>query len=80
MKMTKFAAVAAMTLTGVTASGLVQAQALVKVDGSSTVYPITEAVAEDFQKAKKNSVRVTVGMLSEDADAVAHLLALAAAG
>ena len=62
MKMTKFAAVAAMALTGVTASGLVQAQALVKVDGSSTVYPITEAVAEDFQKAKKNSVRVTVGI------------------
>ena len=52
MKMTKFAAVAAMALTGVTASGLVQAQALVKIDGSSTVYPITEAVAEDFQKAK----------------------------
>ena len=62
MKMTKFAAVAAMALTGVTASGLVQAQALVKIDGSSTVYPITEAVAEDFQKAKKNSVRVTVGI------------------
>ena len=31
MKMTKFAAVAAMTLTGVTASGLVQAQACVLV-------------------------------------------------
>ncbi len=62
MKMTRFAAVAAMALTGVTASGLVQAQALVKIDGSSTVYPITEAVAEDFQKAKKNSVRVTVGI------------------
>lgn len=39
-----------------------QAQTLVKVDGSSTVYPITEAVAEDFQKAKKNAVRVTVGI------------------
>ena len=38
------------------------AQALVKVDGSSTVYPITEAVAEEFQKSKKNSVRVTVGI------------------
>ncbi len=62
MRMTKFAAVAAMALTGVSVSGLVQAQALVKVDGSSTVYPITEAVAEDFQKSKKNSVRVTVGI------------------
>lgn len=62
MRMTKFAALAAMALTGVSASSLVQAQALVKVDGSSTVYPITEAVAEDFQKSKKNSIRVTVGI------------------
>lgn len=34
----------------------------VTVDGSSTVYPITEAVAEDFQKLKKNKVQVTVGI------------------
>ena len=34
----------------------------VKVDGSSTVYPITEAIAEDFQKAKKGAARVTVGV------------------
>jgi len=33
----------------------------VKVDGSSTVFPITEAVAEEFQKANKG-VRVTVGI------------------
>jgi len=39
----------------------VQAQ-IVKVDGSSTVYPITEAVAEEFQKAKKGVVKVTVGI------------------
>ena len=38
------------------------ADALVKIDGSSTVYPITEAVAEEFQKAKKNAVKVTVGI------------------
>ena len=60
MKMTNFAAMAA--LAGAVASGAAQAQTLVKIDGSSTVYPITEAVAEDFQKAKKNSVRVTVGI------------------
>lgn len=60
MKIVNFAAVAAVALAGV--AGQAQAQALVKVDGSSTVYPITEAVAEDFQKAKKNSVRVTVGI------------------
>src|SRR3990172_3686652 len=35
---------------------------LVTVDGSSTVFPITEAVAEDFQKAKKQQVKVTVGI------------------
>ena len=38
-----------------------QAQ-IVKIDGSSTVFPITEAVAEDFQKAKKGAVKVTVGI------------------
>ena len=35
---------------------------LVKIDGSSTVYPITEAVAEEFQKAEKGKTRVTVGI------------------
>jgi phosphate transport system substrate-binding protein len=38
-----------------------QAQ-IVKVDGSSTVFPITEAVAEDFQKSKKGKIKVTVGI------------------
>jgi phosphate transport system substrate-binding protein len=33
----------------------------VKVDGSSTVFPVTEAVAEEFQKANKN-LKVTVGI------------------
>src|SRR5215213_6661427 len=37
-------------------------QKVVKVDGSSTVYPITEAVAEEFQKSKKNAIKVTVGI------------------
>jgi phosphate transport system substrate-binding protein len=35
---------------------------VVKVDGSSTVYPITEAVAEEFQKANKQAIKVTVGI------------------
>ena len=38
-----------------------QAQ-IIKIDGSSTVFPITEAVAEEFQKAKKGVVKVTVGI------------------
>src|SRR5688572_5708687 len=33
---------------------------VVKLDGSSTVFPIAEAVAEEFQKAKKGT-QVTVG-------------------
>jgi phosphate transport system substrate-binding protein len=43
-------------------AGIAQAAALVKIDGSSTVFPITEAVAEDFQKAKRGAVNVTVGI------------------
>lgn len=35
---------------------------LIKVDGSSTVFPITEAVAEEFQKETRGTVRVTVGI------------------
>ena len=58
MKSLKIAAVVA----AVFASAAVHAQALVKIDGSSTVYPITEAVAEEFQKMKKNAVKVTVGI------------------
>ncbi len=38
------------------------AQSTVKVDGSSTVFPITEAVAEEFQIQKRGKVRVTVGI------------------
>lgn len=34
----------------------------VRVDGSSTVFPITEAVSEEFQTAKRASVRVMVGI------------------
>jgi phosphate transport system substrate-binding protein len=33
---------------------------IVKIDGSSTVYPITEAVAEEFQK--ETGIKVTVGV------------------
>ncbi|MCU0869994.1 MAG: PstS family phosphate ABC transporter substrate-binding protein [Burkholderiales bacterium] len=40
----------------------VAAQETIRVDGSSTVFPITEAVAEEFQASKKNKVRVTVGI------------------
>lgn len=35
---------------------------VIKIDGSSTVYPITEAVAEEFQKEKRGAAKVTVGI------------------
>ena len=51
---------------GVFCSGSYLAQAdqtaLIKIDGSSTVYPLTEAMAEEFQKANRGSIRVTVGI------------------
>jgi phosphate transport system substrate-binding protein len=45
----------------VASSGASEAATLIKIDGSSTVYPITEAVAEEFQK-KNPKVRITVGI------------------
>ncbi|MES3036673.1 MAG: PstS family phosphate ABC transporter substrate-binding protein [Bdellovibrionota bacterium] len=40
----------------------VHAQTTIKIDGSSTVFPITEAMAEEYQTAQKGKVRVTVGI------------------
>jgi phosphate transport system substrate-binding protein len=53
------AAALAVASMGVSASE-VKAQTVIKIDGSSTVYPITEKVAEGFQKS--NSAKVTVGI------------------
>lgn len=44
------------------ASQTAMAEQVVKIDGSSTVYPITEAVAEEYQKSKAGAVKVTVGI------------------
>ena len=50
-------------LAGALAAGPALAETpTVKIDGSSTVYPISEAVAEDFQKSKRGAIRVTVGI------------------
>jgi phosphate transport system substrate-binding protein len=38
------------------------AQEIIEIDGSSTVYPITEAMAEEFQIENQGEVRVTVGI------------------
>lgn len=49
-------------LIGVPSNGTSESTTLIKVDGSSTVFPITEAVAEEFQKETRGAVRVTVGI------------------
>src|SRR3990167_1355627 len=51
----------------VTQSALAQG-ALIKIDGSSTVFPITEAVSEEFQTIKKDEVKVTVGISGTGGD------------
>jgi phosphate transport system substrate-binding protein len=48
----------ALVLTATTTSAQ---QRIITVDGSSTVFPITEAMAEEFQKANKG-IKVTVGI------------------
>lgn len=56
---------ASLALAGLAAVGaphLAAAQSIIKIDGSSTVFPIAEAVAEEFQIAKRGKVRVTVGI------------------
>ena len=36
------------------------AQSIIRIDGSSTVYPITKTIADKFQIAKKNAIKVAV--------------------
>lgn len=56
----KSAAISAVALTLVIGAASAQ-QRVVQTDGSSTVFPVTEAMAEEFQKAGKG-VKVVVGM------------------
>jgi phosphate transport system substrate-binding protein len=39
-----------------------QGTTTIKIDGSSTVFPISEVAAEEFQKSKAGATRVTVGV------------------
>jgi phosphate transport system substrate-binding protein len=41
---------------------LARAAETIAIDGSSTVFPVTEAVAEEFQGKERGQVRVTVGI------------------
>jgi phosphate transport system substrate-binding protein len=57
------ALVIVLTMAAFLTAGVAKAESnLIKIDGSSTVYPITEAVAEEFQKATRNVTKVTVGI------------------
>lgn len=51
-----------MTMLALSTAVSAHAAQLIKVDGSSTVYPITEAVAEEFQKVDRGKTRITVGI------------------
>jgi phosphate transport system substrate-binding protein len=56
---TAAAAVAALAMT--TSPALGQQPFTIQIDGSSTVFPLSEAVAEAFQQQTQGRVRVTVG-------------------
>jgi len=58
---TLLAVVSALTVFTVSVVSQTQISGSVKIDGSSTVYPLTEAVAEEFQK-RFPKVKVTVGI------------------
>jgi phosphate transport system substrate-binding protein len=53
---------AAAVITAVSASGAIAQTKTIAIDGSSTVFPISEAIAEEFQKSTRGAVRVTVGI------------------
>ncbi|HCK82964.1 MAG TPA: protein sphX [Hyphomonadaceae bacterium] len=60
----KAAAVSAAVLAMTSGSAFAQATAqpfTIQIDGSSTVFPLSEAVAEGFQRQTQGRVRVTVG-------------------
>jgi len=61
MKRLKLAAAIAALSGGMALAPQALAQ-VIKIDGSSTVFPVTEAVAEEFQKAVKGKYKVTVGI------------------
>ncbi|HQN47336.1 MAG TPA: PstS family phosphate ABC transporter substrate-binding protein [Rugosibacter sp.] len=62
MRKLKLVVPAVLALSSAFTASVAFADTLVKIDGSSTVYPITDAVAEEFQIAKKNAIKVTVGI------------------
>jgi phosphate transport system substrate-binding protein len=62
MKKTIAISALALVLGACDAGNSTDAPELVKVDGSSTVFPVTEAMAEEFQVAESGATQVTVGV------------------
>ncbi len=60
MNILKFAG-AAVAAMAISTSAFAQQAFTIQIDGSSTVYPLSEAVAESFQQQTQGRVRVTVG-------------------
>ena len=61
MKAISLLTAATITFAGLVLTPKADAQ-VIKIDGSSTVFPITEAVAEEFQIQNRGKIRVTVGI------------------
>lgn len=61
LNMIKAAAAAAIASVAMTGAALAQQPFTIQIDGSSTVFPISEAVAEAFQQQTQGRVRVAVG-------------------
>jgi phosphate transport system substrate-binding protein len=55
------AAAAAIAVMAMSGTALAQQAFTIQIDGSSTVFPLAEAVAEGFQQQTQGRVRVTVG-------------------
>ena len=58
----QLAAAAVVVGCGLVSAGPARGQGIIKIDGSSTVYPITEAVAEQFGAQTRGRTKVTVGV------------------
>ncbi|MBM3534655.1 MAG: PstS family phosphate ABC transporter substrate-binding protein [Alphaproteobacteria bacterium] len=61
MKFLTGSAVCAVALAFCAANAHAQTKTIA-IDGSSTVFPVSEALAEEFQKSKRGRIRVTVGI------------------
>ncbi len=61
LSMLKKPAKAAALVAALVTTGVATAQQQIRIDGSSTVFPVTEAVAEEFQNNNRG-VQVTVGV------------------